>query len=90
MTRDTLREWRTSRRMSQVEAAEFFGVSRQAWQHWERGTREIPDLLETLIYLMETYAPVKRAIERVNRIRASGQEVVSVKPVARSRIIIAG
>lgn len=45
MTPVELRQWRETKGWTQAKAAEWYGCTDRAWQHYEYGTRPIPQPL---------------------------------------------
>ncbi len=48
MTPTQLKHWRASLNLTQREAAKLLHVTLAAYQHWERGIRTPPRMVETL------------------------------------------
>ena len=46
MTPEELREWRTSRGLTQKQLAELLGVKQSSVSRWEDGKRKIPPFLK--------------------------------------------
>ncbi len=84
---ETICTWRLQRDLTQQEAADLFGVSRQAWQHWEIGDREIPGPAETVMWLMDRYPHIKGALTQLARIRYAGEEIIIVGTAERPKHI---
>src|SRR5689334_13658703 len=84
---ETMRTWRLRRDLTQREAADLFGVSRQAWQHWEIGDRDIPPIAETIMWLWDKYPPVKSALGQLSRMRYAGETIIAeaAEPTAERR-----
>ncbi len=53
MTPEELREWRTSRGLTQQQLAELLGVTRKAISNWECKERKIPPYLSFLLESLE-------------------------------------
>ena len=50
--------------LSQQDAGELIGSSRQAWQKWENGQRTIPKPIQYLIWLMDRRSSVWNAVRK--------------------------
>jgi len=49
-----LKKWRTSRHLTQTQAAELVGAgSYRTWQDWERGQRTMPGWLPKMLKLLD-------------------------------------
>jgi DNA-binding transcriptional regulator YiaG len=54
MTPAELKAWRTSRHITQAQAAELVGAgSYRTWQDWERGQRPMPKWLLKMLKLLD-------------------------------------
>jgi len=53
MTPTELKKWRTSRHLTQAQAAELVGAgSYRTWQDWERGENPIPVWMPKMLKLL--------------------------------------
>ena len=53
MEKEELRIWRKTRGLTQAQAGELVGMTRRAWQSWERAERPIPGWLPLMLALLE-------------------------------------
>lgn len=80
---ETMREWRKQHGLTQQEAAELIGLSRQAWQNYELGGRDVPAPVENLLFLIDRYPYIRRALVELTRVRYAGEPVIKLdKPPA--------
>lgn len=54
MTAEALREYRTTSGLTQVGLASLLGVTPRAVQHWELGTRKVPQWVPRLLAQLGT------------------------------------
>lgn len=59
-------EYRMRLGLSQEDAGKLIGSSRQAWQKWENGERNIPKPIQYLLWFMERRPQVKHTVIRFN------------------------
>lgn len=48
-----IKEWRKECGLTQEAAAEYIGVTRAAWQHWEYGRIGVPKPVRKLLRLLK-------------------------------------
>jgi transcriptional regulator with XRE-family HTH domain len=65
MDTKTISEIRTRLGLTQDEAAKLIGVSRQAWQKWETGERNMPKPTQYLLWLIEHHPGSRKIITRL-------------------------
>ena len=61
MTREQIREWRTSRDLTQLQVAKLVGVDRLTWQNWEAGRSSPPKFLDDALYVVDGRLAALRA-----------------------------
>jgi len=83
---ETIRAWRVARSLTQQEAADYFGVSRQAWQHWELGDREIPSTAETIMWLWDNHPHIKSLLTQLMKIRYAGETIIAAGTVKAANL----
>lgn len=59
-------DYRMRMGLSQEDAGELIGSSRQAWQKWENGERNMPKAIQYLLWFMERRPRIKDTVAKFN------------------------